>query len=177
MQILHVPTTANDRTHRLDQSLIQYLPELNLPPTLDRFRLENRASPGDGLAGIAGHSMKHCWHLVADRAVRSHLVVVSTPSLAFSACLVEAEEPIGVQALSPKLAVQAFDECVVGRLAGPAEVESDAAHEGPQVELLTDEFRPIVEPNGLWTADFMPYPVERVDDIDATKILPHLDRR
>src|SRR5438046_8451844 len=93
--------------------------------------------------------MKHCWHLVADRAVRSHLVVVSTPSLAFSACLVEAEEPIGVQALSPKLAVQAFDECVVGRLAGPAEVESDAAHEGPQVELLTDEFRPIVEPNGL----------------------------
>jgi putative transposase len=71
--------------------------------------------------------MKHCWHLVADRAVRSHLVVVSTPSLAFSACLVEAEEPIGVQALSPKLAVQAFDECVVGRLAGPAEVKSDAA--------------------------------------------------
>src|SRR5213078_1794293 len=102
---------------------------VNLPPTLDRFRLENRASLGDGLAGIAGHSMKHCWHLVADRAVRSHLVVVSTPSLAFSACLVEAEEPIGVQALSPKLAVQAFDECVVGRLAGPAEVESDAAHE------------------------------------------------
>src|SRR5204862_1313287 len=150
---------------------------VNLPPTLDRFRLENRASPGDGLAGIAGHSMKHCWHLVADRAVRSDLVVVSTPSLAFSACLVEAEEPIGVQALSPKLAVQAFDECVVGRLAGPAEVESDAAHEGPQVELLTDEFRPIVEPNGLWTADFLPNPFERVDDIDATKILPHLDRR
>src|SRR5438105_15406109 len=109
---------------------------MNLPPTLDRFGLQNRASPGDGLAGIAGHSMKHCWHLVADRAVRSHLVVVSTPSLAFSACLVEAEEPIGVQALSSKLAVQAFDECIVGRLAGPAEVESDAVLVSPAVERL-----------------------------------------
>ena len=44
MQILHVPTTANDRTHRLDQSLIQYLPELNLPATLDRPA--SRASSG-----------------------------------------------------------------------------------------------------------------------------------
>src|SRR5438067_13846570 len=106
MQILHVPTTANDRTHRLDQSLIQYLPELNLPPTLDRFRLENRASPGDGLAGIAGLSMKHCWHLVADRAVRSHLVVVEPPFGQGSTGMGERGEQGFVQQLVSQAAVE-----------------------------------------------------------------------
>jgi len=50
--------------------------------------------------------------------MRAHLVVVSTPSLAFSARLVEAEEPVRVEALGAELAVQAFDESIVGWLAG-----------------------------------------------------------
>ena len=41
--------------------------------------------------------MKQAGTLVADRAVRSHLVVVSTPSLAFSSRIVEAHEPMRVQ--------------------------------------------------------------------------------
>jgi len=41
-----------------------------------------------------------------------------------------ATEPMSVQVFSPELAVQALDERLVGRLAGPAEVERDAAHEG-----------------------------------------------
>ena len=72
--------------------------------------------------------MKHDGHFVADRAVRLHLVVVSTPSLAFSPCLVEAQEPVGVQALGSEFAVQTLDEGVVGRFAGPAEVERDVVH-------------------------------------------------
>ena len=42
-------------------------------------------------AGIAGRPMKRRRHLVADCAVRAHLVVVSTPSLACSPRLVETE--------------------------------------------------------------------------------------
>ena len=75
--------------------------------------------------------------------VRAHLVVVSTPSLAFSSRLVEAEEPVGVQALRTELAVQAFDEGVVGRLAGPAEVERDTAHKGPEIEGLATNSGPL----------------------------------
>jgi hypothetical protein len=93
--------------------------------------------------------MKHDGHFVADRAVRAHLIVVSTPSLAFSSCLVEAQEPVGVQALGPEFAVQALDEGVVGRFAWPAEVERDVVHEGPQIELLADEFRSVIETDGL----------------------------
>src|SRR4051812_38268562 len=50
--------------------------------------------------------------------MRAHLVVVSRPSLAFSAHLVETQEPVGIEGRSPEFAVQAFDEGVVGRLAG-----------------------------------------------------------
>jgi hypothetical protein len=95
----------------------------------------------------------------------------------FSPCLVETEEPVGVQALGSKLAVQAFDERVVGRLSGPAEVERDTAHEGPQVELLVDELRPVVEPECFRAADLLPNPFEDVDDIGAAEVLPNLDRR
>ena len=91
---------------------------MNLPPSLDRRCQDDiLASSGGGLAGIAGRPMKRRRHLVADRAVRAHLVVVSTPSLAFSPCLVEAQEPVGVQALRPEFAVQAFDEGIVRRFA------------------------------------------------------------
>src|SRR5258708_309349 len=109
--------------------------------------------------------------------MRAHLVVVSTPSLAFSPCLVEAKKPIGVQALRPELAVQAFDEGIAGRLAGPAEVERDIAHEGPQVELLADELRPVVEPDRFRVTDLSANPFERVDDIGAAKLLAHLNGR
>ncbi len=55
--------------------------------------------------------------LVADRAVGSDLVIVSTPSLHFFARVVKRHEPVGVQALRPELAVEAFDEGVIRRLA------------------------------------------------------------
>lgn len=69
--------------------------------------------------------------LVADGAMWSNLIVVSTPSLAFLHGVVEAHEPVLVQALRPELAVERFDERVVGRLARPTEVERDVARVCP----------------------------------------------
>ena len=65
--------------------------------------------------------------LVADGAMWPNLAIVSVPSLAFSHGVVEAHEPVLVQALRPELAVEQFDEHVVGRLARPAEVERHVA--------------------------------------------------
>jgi len=53
----------------------------------------------------------------------SHLIVVSTPSLAFSNRVVEAHEPVLVQAFRSELAVEGLDERVVGRFARPAEAQ------------------------------------------------------
>ena len=114
---------------------------------------------------MTGRPMKRRRHLIADRAVRAHLVVVSTPSLAFSPRLVEAEEPVGVETLGAAFPVQAFDEGIVCRLTGPAKVERHTAHKGPQIELSADELRPVVEPDSLRVANFRANPFERCDDI------------
>ena len=66
--------------------------------------------------------MKRRRYSVVDRVVRSNFVVVSTASLAFSLRLVEAQEPVGAQALGPELAVQALDEGIVRRLSRATEV-------------------------------------------------------
>ena len=93
--------------------------------------------------------MKLYRRFVADGTVWSYLVVVSTPSLAFFPCLVEAHEPVGVQALGPELAVERLDEGVVGRFAWPAEVERDAFDVRPEIEFLADELRSVVHADGL----------------------------
>src|SRR5262245_48570268 len=55
---------------------------------------------------------------VADCAVRSLLVVVSTSSLAFSSRIVEAHEPMRVQTFRSEFAVERLDEGVVSGLPG-----------------------------------------------------------
>jgi hypothetical protein len=89
----------------------------NLPPTLDHVRWEILSSFAGGLAGVASRRMKFYRRFIANRTVRTNLVIVSTPSLAFLACLFEALEPVRVQALGSELTVEAFDERIVGRFA------------------------------------------------------------
>lgn len=91
---------------------------------------------------------------VAGRTVRAHLVVVSMPSLAFCTRLVEAQEPVGVQALRPELADERFDERVVGRSAWPAEVERHILHVCPEVELLADELGTVIDADRLGIKTF-----------------------
>ena len=67
--------------------------------------------------------------------MRSLLVVVSTPSLAFSARIVEAHEPMRVQAFRSEFAIERLDEGVVSGLARSEEVERDAALISPEVEI------------------------------------------
>src|SRR4030088_3570903 len=104
------------------------------------------------------------------------MVVVSTPSLAFSLRFVEAQEPVGVQTFDPELTVEAFDVGIVGRFTRPTEVESDVVHEGPQIEFLADELRPVVETDRLWIAHLKGGTIECCDDIAAAPGLAHLDR-
>ena len=56
--------------------------------------------------------------LVSDCAVRADVVVVFTPFLHFLTGAVKAHKPVSVQALLTELAVEVFDECIVGSVAG-----------------------------------------------------------
>jgi len=57
--------------------------------------------------------------VVSDCAVRSVLVVVSTPILQLFAGVRKAHEPMGVQAFRPELAVKCLNEAIVRWLSWP----------------------------------------------------------
>lgn len=108
---------------------------------------------------------EHDRRLVADRTVRSDLVIVSTPILHFHPGVVKAHEPMRVQALGAELAVEAFDKPVVGRLAWPREVEHDVFLIRPQIEIPANEFTAVVDPNGLRIANAPADPLQRLNDV------------
>lgn len=64
--------------------------------------------------GCAGAIDERYRHLVADGAVRTDIVVVSTPMLHLPPGVVKGQEPVGVQALRPELTVEGLDELSVG---------------------------------------------------------------
>lgn len=86
-------------------------------PFLGQRELENFGLFGSSQRGCRKAIHEHDRRLVADRAVRSDLVIVSTPILHFRSRIVKAHEPVGVQALGAELAVEALDESIIGRLA------------------------------------------------------------
>ena len=76
------------------------------------------------------------------------VIVVYPPRLAFSTCVGKVHEPVCVQTLRSEFAVQALDEGIVRRFAGTGKVELDAFHVGPEIKVLRDELRPLVDPDG-----------------------------
>ena len=75
---------------------------VTVPPARERwilekgFQAQNPASSFARLAGIAERGMKLPRRFAADRAMRTNVVIVSTPSFAFLPRLVETEKPVGV---------------------------------------------------------------------------------
>ena len=97
--------------------------------------------------GCAGAIDERYRRLVADCAVWSNLVVVSTPFLHFLPGVVKAHEPVSIQTFGPELAVEGLDEGIVSRLAGPGEVERHTFRVGPQVEIARDELGALIDPD------------------------------
>ena len=105
------------------------------------------------------------------------LVVVLTPIFYFSPGIVKAHEPVGVEAFGAELAVEGFDEGIVGRLAGAGEVEDDALVIGPQIEIAGDEFRALIDTDRLRIAGFTADPFQCLNDVLAAIGEPGVDGR
>ncbi len=104
-----------------------------MPPTLDRVRWETLASYAGVLAGVASRRMKFHGRFVANRAVRMDLVIVSTRTLAPLSRLLDFPKPVRVQTSGSELAVQAFNERIVGWLPKPREIKGGTADKRPKV--------------------------------------------
>ena len=59
---------------------------------------------------------------------------------------------MGVQSVGPEAPVERLDVGIVGRLAGPGEVQRHTAGVGPQIKVLADELEALIDPDGLWLA-------------------------
>jgi hypothetical protein len=84
---------------------------------------------------------------LTDCTVRSHVVVILVSK--FNLCLgrVKVHEPMLVQAFKPDASVEAFNECIVCRLARSAEVQDDTVRVGPQIELSRGKLATVVHPD------------------------------
>ena len=63
-----------------------------------------------------------------------------------------------VQTLVPHLAVEAFDESVLNRLARLNEMQLDASFAGPDIQRLAGELGPIVCNQDFWESAQLPEP-------------------
>jgi len=115
--------------------------------------------------------------LVADGAVWSDFVVVLTPSLQLRPGVVKRHEPMSVQALCPELAVKTLDEGVIGRFAGPREVQCDAVLVSPEIKIAGDELRALGDPNRFRVADLPADHLQCSDHILAPIAEAGIDRR
>ena len=87
-------------------------------------------------------------------AMGSVLVVVPAPIPQLLPGVFKAHEPVGVQAFRPQLAVERFDEGVVGGLFEAAQVQCDAMGTGPQVQIARDELRSLIDADCAGIARF-----------------------
>ncbi len=114
---------------------------------------------------------------IPDRAVRSILVVVSTPSLQLFASILQRQEPVGVQAFAAQLAVERFDERIVCGLAWAGEVQDHTALVSPQIHVPRDKFAAIVDPDRLRIADRPVGAIQRGDHVLTPVAEPGIDHR
>ena len=82
-----------------------------------------------------------------------------------------------VQAFRPKLAIERFDEGVVGGLARTGEIQSDAAVVGPQVEITRNELGALIDPDRLREPELPADVFKDLDNIGPAEGEPWFDRR
>jgi hypothetical protein len=109
--------------------------------------------------------------------VRPALVVEAAPRFDLGPGVGKRQEPVCVEALVAQATVERFDEGIVGRLAGPGEVERDAILVGPAVERLRDELGAIIHPDALGRTAGGRDPRHSVDNLLALDALVDIDRQ
>ncbi len=97
--------------------------------------------------------------------MRPFFVIVSTPSLHLFARIRKGQEPMRVQALGPKLAIECLDEAVIGRFSGPREVQGDVVGVGPKVEVARDELAAIVDPDRFGVTSSLADTLQRLNHV------------
>ena len=81
----------------------------------------------------------------------------------------KAQEPVCIEAFCPEASVERFDESIVSRLAGPGEVQRDAALASPDVEIARHELGALVDPDRRRESHFIADSFQYLHDISAAE--------
>src|ERR1044072_3311560 len=82
--------------------------------------------------------------------MRPEAIILFLKQLDFFFCILERKEPIDVQALIAKAAVEGFDERIIRWFSGPREVQRHLVVVGPLVQRLRDELDAVVDLDSFW---------------------------
>ena len=82
---------------------------------------------------------------VAERAVRTMVIVIPTPRFDDGFRVVQRCELMHVETLVAQAAVERFDVGVIRRFSGPREIELQAAIERPRFEGFRHELRAVID--------------------------------
>jgi hypothetical protein len=85
--------------------------------------------------------------LLAQRAVRSILVVLHSPLFDLTSCPLYTLKPILIQALCSQLSIEALYVPIIHRFPRPTEFQLDSFPIGPFIYHLRGKFRPVVHPD------------------------------
>ncbi len=86
---------------------------------------------------------RFCWRYIAQRTMRTLLVVILSPGFDLALCMAETCEPVRIQTFIPQPAVEAFYVGVLYRLAWLDELQPHTAFFAPCRQCPTAELRPI----------------------------------
>jgi hypothetical protein len=82
-----------------------------------------------------------------------------------------------VEALRPEAPVERLNEGVVGRFSGAREVQRDALHIGPEIEIPADELGSLIDSDRLRIAGCRAGAFEGRNDVFGAVAEPRIERR
>ncbi len=106
-----------------------------------------------------------CREDVPQAAVGPMFVVILPPGFQLFPCIVQTHEPVFIEALCPQSAVEGFYESIVGRIAGPREVQLHLVPIRPEVQISADELRAVIHPDRRRLSLLGDHAFQNLDDV------------
>jgi len=112
---------------------------------------------------------------IAKSAVGPFFVVIPSPSFNLGPGIIQAQEPVLIEAFLPEPAVEGLDISVVRRLPRSGKVQSDVIPVSPKIDVLRDEFRAIINPDRPRSPVILHDPLQDLDYLAAPDPLAHMN--
>jgi hypothetical protein len=114
---------------------------------------------------------------IAESAVGPFFVVIPLPSFDFVTGIVQAEEPVFVEAFLPESAMERLDINVVCRLPRTREVQSDVVPVSLEIDVLRDKLGAVVHPDPPRSSVILHDLLQDRDHLAAAYPLAHVNRQ